>query len=137
MYIIRKLQYNLGIVSTAWTWTKKILFELKSKVAFKNFVSKFECKKKLFRFFLGTYRPENNCPCNGECIPTGLLNMSACAMGSPTFLSLPHFYGADPYYLTLIDGLRPSKEKHDFSFTLEEVCWAILLISGKTNGLSN
>lgn len=42
-------------------------------------------------------------------------------MGSPTFLSLPHFFGADPYYLSLVDGLKPEKEKHDFFFTLEEV----------------
>lgn len=71
--------------------------------------------------FLGTANPENSCFCNGECIPTGVLNVSSCTMDSPTFLSLPHFYNADPYYVNAVEGLQPDEEKHEFFFTLEPV----------------
>lgn len=35
------------------------------------------------------------------------------------YVSFPHFYAADPYYLQLVDGLRPEKEKHEFQITME------------------
>lgn len=53
---------------------------------------------------------------------TGVLNVSSCRLGSPTFMSLPHFYNADPYYTNAVEGLKPEKDKHDFYFTLEPVC---------------
>lgn len=72
-------------------------------------------------FLLGTNIPENKCYCGGECVPSGVLNVTTCRMDSPIFLSLPHFYGADPYYINLVDGLKPEKEKHEFYITLEPV----------------
>lgn len=56
---------------------------------------------------------------NEEDLPSGLMNVSACRFGAPVFVSLPHFYAADPYYLQLVDGLRPEKEKHEFQITME------------------
>ncbi|KAG5899064.1 hypothetical protein JTB14_028235 [Gonioctena quinquepunctata] len=67
----------------------------------------------------GTKRPENACFCTGECIPSGLFNISSCRQGSPSFLSFPHFYNADPYYLRDIKGLKPEKSKHEFYITME------------------
>ncbi|XP_053959635.1 protein peste-like isoform X2 [Anastrepha ludens] len=67
----------------------------------------------------GTLYPENVCHCNGECVPSGLINISSCWFGSPMFISYPHFYDADPYYLSEVDGLRPEKQKHELYLVLE------------------
>ncbi|XP_044271364.1 protein peste-like isoform X1 [Tribolium madens] len=66
----------------------------------------------------GTLRPENKCFCSGDCHPSGVFNVSKCRENSPTFLSMPHFYGADPYYYNAIEGLKP-EDKHEFYITLE------------------
>jgi len=67
----------------------------------------------------GTIYPENICFATGESVPSGVMNMSACRYGSPVFMSFPHYYAADPYFLNQIEGLKPSKEKHEFYMTLE------------------
>ncbi|CAH1112790.1 unnamed protein product [Psylliodes chrysocephalus] len=67
----------------------------------------------------GTTRPENACFCKGECLPSGVFNVSACRDNSPSFLSFPHFYQADPYYTDAIKGMRPDKTKHEFYITIE------------------
>ncbi|XP_036328353.1 protein peste-like isoform X1 [Rhagoletis pomonella] len=67
----------------------------------------------------GTLYPENVCHCNGQCVPSGLMNISSCWYGSPIFLSYPHFHEADPYYLAEVDGLKPEKEKHELYLVLE------------------
>lgn len=67
----------------------------------------------------GTKYPENECFSYGDKLPSGLMNITACRFGAPVLVSFPHFYAADPYYLGLIDGLSPSKEKHEFYITLE------------------
>lgn len=69
----------------------------------------------------GTKYKENECFCNGECVPSGVINVTACRLGAPVFMSFPHFFNADPYYQDQIEGMSPNKEKHQFSMTLEEV----------------
>lgn len=78
---------------------------------------------------LGTEVPENSCFCNGECIPSGVINVTACRYGSPAFVSLPHFYGADEYYTDIVQGLLPERNKHEFFITLEPVSTGIIAIS--------
>lgn len=77
----------------------------------------------MHRIFLGTLNRENECFCNGHCVPSGVLNVSTCRQNSPTFLSLPHFYDADPYFVNAVEGLKPEKEKHEFYITLEPVSY--------------
>lgn len=67
----------------------------------------------------GTEYPENKCFSEGETVPSGVMNVTSCRFGTPVFMSFPHFYAADPYYLSMVDGLNPSQEKHEFSITLE------------------
>ncbi|CAH1156006.1 unnamed protein product [Phaedon cochleariae] len=68
----------------------------------------------------GTTRPENSCFCSqGGCIPSGVFNVSTCRDGSPSFLSFPHFYAADPSYRAAMKGMRPDREKHQFYITME------------------
>ncbi|KAK4875495.1 hypothetical protein RN001_011917 [Aquatica leii] len=67
----------------------------------------------------GTIIPENKCYCNGQCVPSGAVNVSACRYGTPAFVSLPHFYKADPIYTKMVDGLQPEQSKHELYITLE------------------
>lgn len=71
----------------------------------------------------GTKYPENLCYSvgNKDQFPSGVMNISACRYSSPVFMSYPHFYGADPFYLDKIEGMNPSIEKHQSYFTLEPV----------------
>lgn len=67
----------------------------------------------------GTKYPESECYSYGESLPSGVMNVSACRYGAPVFISFPHYYAADPYYLSFIDGLKPSRKDHEFYIALE------------------
>lgn len=71
---------------------------------------------------IGTKYPENECYCNGQCLPAGLINITSCRFGAPFFISLPHFQGADPFYRDQIEGMRPTK-RHELSVVVEPVSW--------------
>ncbi|XP_053317639.1 lysosome membrane protein 2 [Spea bombifrons] len=59
--------------------------------------------------------PENAgfCVPAGNCLPSGLLNVSKCKGGAPIILSSPHFYQADESLINSIDGMNPKKEDHE------------------------
>lgn len=67
----------------------------------------------------GTEYPENQCFSAGEAVPSGVMNVTSCRYGTPVFMSFPHYYAADPYYLSQVDGLQPDASKHEFAMTLE------------------
>lgn len=69
----------------------------------------------------GTKYPENWCFGGSEFLPSGTLNISACRFGTPVFMSFPHFYAADPFYINQVDGMSPDEEKHKFFMTFEPV----------------
>jgi scavenger receptor class B, member 1 len=69
----------------------------------------------------GTLYPENACYCGGECVPSGLFNISSCRYGTPVFMSFPHFYNADQFYLDQVQGMHPNKEHHQFFMAFEPV----------------
>lgn len=69
----------------------------------------------------GTLFPENACFCGGECVPSGVLNISSCRFGTPVFMSFPHFFNADPFYINQLEGLKPQKDKHEMYMVLEPV----------------
>lgn len=71
----------------------------------------------------GTLYPDNWCYCAGECVPSGVFNVSSCRFGTPVFMSFPHYYNADPYYHSMVEGLSPDEKKHEFSITLEPVSY--------------
>jgi scavenger receptor class B, member 1 len=71
----------------------------------------------------GTKFPQNLC-FNGKndvVVPSGVMNISACRYGSPVFMSFPHYFAGDQFFLDEVDGLEPSKAKHESYFTLEPV----------------
>lgn len=65
---------------------------------------------------------DNRCYCvdGFSCLKSGVFNMEPCKRkeglpkGAPIALSYPHFYQADKSYLEAVEGLSPSKEKHEF-----------------------
>ncbi|CAH2004270.1 unnamed protein product [Acanthoscelides obtectus] len=67
----------------------------------------------------GTKVPENKCFCDGDCMPSGALNVSNCRHGSPAFVTLPNYYSADPYYTRHIEGVVPDKERDEFYMIFE------------------
>lgn len=78
----------------------------------------FISKKSMFEN--GTDNPENACfnPPSVS-LPSGVFNASSCRFGAPVFVSQPHFHLADPYYRSLVHGLRPSAEKHQTHLAIE------------------
>lgn len=67
----------------------------------------------------GTEIPGNECYCSDYCLPSGAVLATACKGFSPNYISLPHFYKADPYYLENVEGLKPIPEKHEFHLIIE------------------
>ncbi|ROT74120.1 scavenger receptor class B, croquemort type [Penaeus vannamei] len=66
-------------------------------------------------FANGSVVAGNECYCvKGTCAPTGLLSGESCRMGSPSYISFPHFLNADPYLLDTVEGLDPQEDKHAF-----------------------
>ncbi|XP_063920980.1 protein peste-like, partial [Zophobas morio] len=70
---------------------------------------------------IGTIYPQIECYCKGKCVPSGAANFSDTKYGIPVFISMPHFLKADPYYLSLIDGLKPDANIHQSAMTVEPV----------------
>lgn len=72
----------------------------------------------------GSKYKEMDCFCAGEFCPDlepGVVNASDCKFGAPVFVSYPHFYLADKSYLNGVEGLNPTKEKHELSMSLEPI----------------
>ena len=46
--------------------------------------------------------------------PSGVFDMSTCKYGAPVFMSFPHFLGADPYYASNFNGIKPNSSLHSF-----------------------
>ncbi|KAL0120154.1 hypothetical protein PUN28_008067 [Cardiocondyla obscurior] len=52
------------------------------------------------------------------CMPKNMFSADPC-LQVPIKISLPHFYGSDPRFLELIEGVKPDSEKHQMSFNFE------------------
>lgn len=57
--------------------------------------------------------------CTEECMPSGVRSISKCRFGAPAFISFPHFYLADHWYLDNVKGMNPKKELHEFFLAVE------------------
>ena len=68
-------------------------------------------------------------PITNSHLPTGLINVSACAGGSPQYISLPHFYQADPALLAQFhpdSELVPDENLHSSHIDLQDSSGAVL-----------
>ena len=52
--------------------------------------------------------------------PSGVFNLGLCKFNSSTFISQPHFYQADPFFLNQFadDSLSPNQKKHETSLVI-------------------
>ncbi|XP_060103391.1 lysosome membrane protein 2 [Heteronotia binoei] len=48
----------------------------------------------------------------GQCLGTGILNVSTCLQGAPILISPPHFYASAEEYIKSVNGMHPNKEDH-------------------------
>ncbi|PNJ48842.1 SCARB2 isoform 12, partial [Pongo abelii] len=53
------------------------------------------------------------CIPEGNCLGSGVLNVSICKNGAPIIMSFPHFYQADERFVSAIEGMHPKKEDHE------------------------
>uniref|UniRef100_A0A4W2IAF9 Scavenger receptor class B member 2 n=1 Tax=Bos indicus x Bos taurus TaxID=30522 RepID=A0A4W2IAF9_BOBOX len=53
------------------------------------------------------------CIPKGNCLGSGVLNVSVCKNGAPIIMSFPHFYQADEKFVSAIGGMHPNKEYHE------------------------
>ena len=86
----------------------------------RNVAMKFEKKGKHFGIKTLTYRtgvgvdaennPNDKCYCEppNDCMKRGVYDLYRC-IDAPFYISNPHFYVADPSYLSMVDGLKPDK----------------------------
>lgn len=47
------------------------------------------------------------------------MNISSCRFGSPVFMSYPHFFNGDRYYVDQVEGMDPRQEDHEFYMVVE------------------
>lgn len=72
-----------------------------------------------YSFSNGSVTPGHECYCvKGTCAPYGLINSESCRMGSPSFVSFPHFLNADQFLLQQVKGMNPDEERHAFVMDL-------------------
>ncbi|KAM4635702.1 lysosome membrane protein 2c [Polymixia lowei] len=75
-----------------------------------------------------TVNPENAgfCVPAGNCLGSGLLNVSACKQGAPIIMSSPHFYQADEKFVLDVVGMNPKKEQHQTTIDINPLTGIIL-----------
>lgn len=79
----------------------------------------------------GTSYPENACLCSDDyCEYSGIFSISRCKFNSSIYMSYPHFYKADPKYLSEIEGLQPDQNKHELYIAIEPYTGLPMVVSG-------
>ena len=82
-------------------------------------ISSYEFRADRLFFANASENPANTCFDSPD-IPSGVFDASACRFGAPVFISLPHFYQADKFYLDKIQsGLAPIEGLHSTIFRVE------------------
>lgn len=63
--------------------------------------------------------------CVPECVPNGVYSIEPCT-AAPLYISLPHFLGADPFYLSQVSGLEPQEDKHRPIFDVDSLTGVLI-----------
>ncbi|KAF5926742.1 hypothetical protein HPG69_001372 [Diceros bicornis minor] len=66
------------------------------------------------------------CIPKGNCLGSGVLNVSICKNGAPIIMSFPHFYQADEKFVSAIEGMHPNKEYHETFVDINPLTGVIL-----------
>ncbi|XP_034048053.1 lysosome membrane protein 2c [Thalassophryne amazonica] len=75
-----------------------------------------------------TVNPDNAgfCVPAGNCMGSGLLNVSVCKQGAPIVMSSPHFYQADDKFVEDVFGMQPDKEQHQTTVDINPLTGILL-----------
>ncbi|XP_020485537.2 lysosome membrane protein 2c [Labrus bergylta] len=75
-----------------------------------------------------TLNPANTgfCVPTGNCMGSGVLNVSVCKQGAPIIMSSPHFYQADEKFVEDVFGMRPIKELHQTAIDVHPLTGIVL-----------
>uniref|UniRef100_A0A671Y4M7 Scavenger receptor class B member 2 n=1 Tax=Sparus aurata TaxID=8175 RepID=A0A671Y4M7_SPAAU len=75
-----------------------------------------------------TVNPANAgfCVPAGNCLGSGVLNVSGCKQGAPIIMSSPHFYQADEKYVQDVFGMNPEKEQHQTTIDINPLTGIVL-----------
>lgn len=75
-----------------------------------------------------TVNPDNAgfCVPAGNCLGSGLLNVSVCKEGAPIIMSSPHFYQADEKFAQDVFGMTPNKEEHQTAIDINPLTGVVL-----------
>ncbi|XP_026029791.1 lysosome membrane protein 2c [Astatotilapia calliptera] len=75
-----------------------------------------------------TVNPDNAgfCVPAGNCLGSGLLNVSVCKKGAPIIMSSPHFYQADEKFAQDVFGMTPNKEEHQTAIDINPLTGVVL-----------
>uniref|UniRef100_A0AAZ3RUR1 Scavenger receptor class B member 2 n=1 Tax=Oncorhynchus tshawytscha TaxID=74940 RepID=A0AAZ3RUR1_ONCTS len=65
------------------------------------------------KVFANTTENAGFCSPPGNCLGSGVLQVSACKQDAPIVMSSPHFYQADEKFVKDIFGMKPNKEQHE------------------------
>lgn len=75
-----------------------------------------------------TINPANAgfCVPEGNCLGSGLLNVSPCKQGAPIIMSSPHFYQADEKFVEDVVGMKPNKEYHETAIDINPLTGVVV-----------
>ncbi|XP_008841758.1 lysosome membrane protein 2 [Nannospalax galili] len=71
------------------------------------------------------------CLPEGNCLGSGVLNVSICKNGAPIIMSFPHFYLADQKFISAVKGMHPNKEDHETFVDINPLTGIILRAAKK------
>uniref|UniRef100_A0A8C7Q3T0 Scavenger receptor class B member 2 n=1 Tax=Oncorhynchus mykiss TaxID=8022 RepID=A0A8C7Q3T0_ONCMY len=74
------------------------------------------------KVFANTTENAGFCSPPGNCLGSGVLQVSACKQDAPIVMSSPHFYQADEKFVKDIFGMKPNKEQHETIIDINPVC---------------
>ncbi|XP_004703268.1 lysosome membrane protein 2 [Echinops telfairi] len=71
------------------------------------------------------------CIPEGNCLGSGVLNISICKNGAPIIMSFPHFYQADEKFVSAIAGMHPNEENDETFVDINPLTGIILRAAKK------